>query len=120
MTGSFEVRGAEAMQSSLRTAAKKLEDMTAVNREVAGIVGAAVRAPRRTGRLAASVAPRGTATEASIVVDQPNPPVIEYGSAKRHIRPARFVANAFTATETQTTAAYEKSLQGVLDDVKGA
>lgn len=120
MSTSVEVQGAQAMQASLHAAGAKVQDMTAINRDVAATVAAAVRAPRKTGRLAGSVRPQATATEAAIVVDQPYAGVIENGWPKHNISATNFVKTAFANTETTTTAMYEKAMQDVLDDVKGA
>jgi hypothetical protein len=115
-----EVVGLERLQSTLSDAADKLGDLSAVNRDVAAAVAAAVRAPKRTGRLAASVRPKPTKTDAAVVASAPYASVIEYGSTKRHIRANPFLATAFANTEKTTTAMYAKALQGIADDVKGA
>ena len=121
MTGSsVEVIGLDRLQSTLDAAAEKLEDLTKVNQEVATAVAAAARPPRRTGRLAASVKPKPTATEAVVVVSAPYAAVIEYGSTRRHIRANPFLTTAFADTQTTTTAMYAKAVQDIADDVKGA
>lgn len=120
MSTSVEVEGAAALQASLAVAARKVEDMEAVNAEVAGIVASAVRAPRRTGRLAGSVQPSATKTEAAVGSDLVYAPVIHNGWPAHHIAANPFIADAFAATQTATEDAYGKWAQGVLDDVKGA
>ena len=120
MTTSVEVVGAQAMQSSLHAAAKKVQDLTPVNREVASTVASAVKAPRRSGRLAGSIRPEATATEARVVSDVSYAGVIENGWPKHNIRAQNFVKEAFANTQATTEAMYEKALQGVADDVKGA
>ena len=120
MPTSVTVTGADAMQSSLKAAARKVDDMTAINREVAATVAAAVKAPRKTGRLAGSVRPQGTKNEAAVVVDQPYAGVIENGWAGHNISAFNFVKNAFASTESTTMAMYEKAMQSTLNDVKGA
>ena len=121
MTGSsVELVGADRLESTLHDAAKKLEDLSAVNRDVAGVVAKAARPPRRTGRLAGSIRPLGTATEAAVTSALPYAGVIENGWPRRNIRASHFLQRAFADTQTTTTAMYAKALQGIADDVKGA
>ena len=120
MATTIEVQGAPELAATLHHAAGRVENMAAVNREVAALVAAAARPPIRTGRLAASITPRSSDTEAAVTSGLVYAGVIEYGWPRRNIRPAKFLATAFAQTESATTAAYEKWAQGVLADVKGA
>ena len=121
MTGSsVEVIGLDRLQATLRSAADDLEDLSAVNQKVAGVVAKAARPPRRTGRLAGSIRPKWTADEASVTSGLPYAGVIENGWPRLGIRATHFLQRAFANTQTTTIAMYAKALQGIADDVKGA
>lgn len=114
------VVGAERVQSTLHDAAKRCADMESINAQVAANVAANVRAPRRTGRLAGSIRPAATNTEAMVTSDLIYAGVIENGWPGHNIAAQNFVRDAFDRTETQTMAAYEKWGLDVLGEVKGA
>jgi hypothetical protein len=72
--------------------------------------GARVRAPHRSGRLAASIKPsatnRAVAIRSSLVYAQP----IHWGWPKRNIKPNRFIERAADATSDEAMAQLETSL----------
>lgn len=55
MTAALTVTGADQLAAALRRAAVDLQDMPAAHDRAAGMILAAARPPRRTGRLAASL-----------------------------------------------------------------
>lgn len=120
MPTSVTVEGAEQMQATLHHAAARVADMSGPNREVANLIAAATRPPRRTGRLAGSIRASSTATDASVTSALVYAPVIEYGWPAHNIAPARFLAEAADRTRTQADAIYSKWAGDVLSEVQGA
>lgn len=119
------IDGLDRMQRSMVRAAGRLDDLKVANAAAARIVAeaAALAAPRRTGRLAASI--RGSRAVGSAVIRAggarvPYAQPIHWGWAARHISANPFISRAAQATESQWTAYYQDAVQRVLDDIEGA
>nr|WP_232781667.1 HK97 gp10 family phage protein [Bifidobacterium breve] len=99
-----------------------MQDLKDANRRAADIVAPAAKAkaPRRTGRLAASV--RAGATQKAGVVragrkSVPYAGPINYGWPKRHIKATLFINKAAKATEPQWTEAYRAAVERIIQDI---
>src|SRR4029077_550589 len=119
-----ELEGGRRLRSTLKKAAGDLDDLKDVHAQVAAMVSAkaAATAPRRSGRLAASV--RGSKAAGSAVVRAggarvPYAGVIHYGWPRRHIGPQPFLTAAAHATEPAWTQVYLTGLDRILSHVQG-
>jgi hypothetical protein len=116
MATAVVVKGADALVSTMDRAAKALPDMdtTEAARAIAARIPAS--APRRTGRLAGSfVSGRDTITS-PLVYAVP----IHWGRPAHNIERDPFVYAAADASESQWSAALERSGQKICDGVHGA
>jgi hypothetical protein len=110
----------------MRAAGESLEDMSEVNGDVSRLMArqTAQNAPRRSGRLAASVQPRATATTATVVSGATSgvlyAGVIEGGWRARNIAPSHFTARAVEQVAPAAITAYEDAVDQALDQIKGA
>lgn len=123
------VRGADQLARTLRRAARELGDMEAATRQAAAALGTAAgqRAPRRTGRLAATrsvAASRGAGT-LTFGVGYASP--IHWGVGPRrglrgphNIAPTRFATEAAAEDQAQWVKPYQRAAQTALDRVRGA
>lgn len=120
------VDGARELRTTLRKAGTDLRDFNEAHRAVSTVVASAgrARAPRRTGRLASSVRPAGTRTQAiaragnNTTVPYANP--IHWGWPKRGIAPALFLTTAAQDTEEEWVSVYEGRLLQIMRKVRGA
>lgn len=107
----------------MRAAGKALEDMQPTNQAVAREMAqrTSSNAPRRSGRLAASVQPRATDTTATVVagVGIRYAGVIEGGWRARRIQPSRYTARAVEDTTPAAIRLYEQAVDKALDKIKG-
>lgn len=121
-----EVLGLARLRRDLRDLGDDLGDLKQANQRAAAIVAerAAARAPRRTGRLAASL--RGTRgpSRASILAGSaarvPYAGPIHWGWEARNIEPQPFIAEAVEHTRPAWWPVYERALQAACDKVQGA
>lgn len=118
------IAGLPRLRSALRAAGRNLDDLKNANAAAAAIVAAAAsaRAPRRTGRLAASVRGNRAAGRATVLAGGAAVPYaapIHWGWPARHIEAQPFVSEAAQATEATWTAAYQADIEKVVDDVGG-
>lgn len=118
----IQVKGARELAKALRQAGADMQDLKDANRRAADIVAPAAKAkaPRRTGRLAASV--RAGATQKAGVVragrkSVPYAGSINYGWPKRHIKATLFINKAAKATEPQWTEAYRAAVERIIQDI---
>lgn len=118
------VDGLGKLRRELRRMGDDLADLKAANAAAAATVAAAAasRAPRRSGRLAASVrgnraAGRATVAAGGAAVPYAGP--IHYGWPARGIPGRPFVTDAAQATEPTWLPAYEAAIAGVVDTVGG-
>jgi hypothetical protein len=120
MTGSAELKGADTLDRTIKTACDDLDDMTAAHSAAAGIMASAIasRAPRRTGRLAASVS-ASTDKGAVVNVDAPYAGPIHWGWEARRIPENRWATEAARSTESTWIKEYEDAIVQALAKVRG-
>lgn len=129
MPDQVRVEGADTLARTLRSAVRAIGDLSQTNTKVAAGIGVAAsqRAPRRTGRLAASGRPSGTATEAVLTFGVVHASPIQWGVGPRrglrgphNISPTRFATEAAADTQPVWLDTYTERVQSVLDQVRGA
>lgn len=110
MTGT----GAARLAADLREVGERLADTRAVEDQAAAVIAADAtrRAPRRTGRLASSVAAAG----GRVNVAAPYAPYVEYGTRRTRAQP--FLAPAVESAPWLDP--YRDHLDNVLDVVRSA
>lgn len=113
------VEGVRQLRTALRRADGDLSDFRQANAEAAAIASSAsgTRVPRRTGRLAASIRPGATQTQAIVRAGGSSVPyaqVIHWGWPARHIRPQPFITDGAQASEPAWFPAYVKALDRIL------
>jgi len=121
----FEVEGAKELRKTLKGVEDGLKDLTAAHKDVARIVAddAAVRAPKRTGSLSASIRPAATKTMAVVRAGSARVPyagVQEWGWPARNIPGQPFIVPAAADTEATWAARYNEAVDELLGKVKGA
>jgi hypothetical protein len=121
----LQVDGARQLRATLKAAGDDLEDLKAVHATVARYVAlrAAAMAPRRSGRLAASVRGNQAKTAATVRaggarVPYANP--IHWGWPRRHIASNPFLVNAAHTTEPTWTKYYLREVERIVGKVHGA
>ena len=118
------VVGLAKLRRELRRAGDDLADLKDANAAAAAIVAAAAeaRAPRRTGRLAATVRGNRAASRASVSAGRASVPYagpIHWGWPARGIEANPFVTDAAQATEHVWLSAYERQLETVAHKLDG-
>ena len=113
----IQVKGARELAKALRQAGADMQDLKDANRRAADIVAPAAKAkaPRRTGRLAASHAEGRRHPRRQKSVPYAGP--INYGWPKRHIKATLFINKAAKATEPQWTEAYRAAVERIIQDI---
>lgn len=116
-----ELVGADRFAGSCDRAARDLATMDAASRSAATQVAgqARSRAPRLTGRLAASIAgkPDGHAGfEVTVQLGAVYPVVMEYGG--RHWRAHRYLRSAMDASEGVITKTYQGELEQIVSEIR--
>lgn len=120
----IEVEGAKRLRRTLREAGDDLEDLKAAHAAAAKIAAeaAAALAPRRSGKLAATVRSSGQKTAGVIRAGKKRVPyagVIHWGWPRRGIEPQLFLTKGARATESTWIPIYEKALEQAIDKIKG-
>jgi hypothetical protein len=106
------IEGADRLASTLASAANDLVAMAATNRAVADALLSSAHPPVLTGRLAASLTPEGTDTEASLSTSLVYAPKQE----RRH----GFLAAALAAQESRVVSMHLGHVNDCLASVRGA
>lgn len=119
------VVGAAQLRRTLRAAGQELNDLKDANAKAAAFVAAASRttAPRRSGRLAASVrgnraAGRARVSAGGAAVPYAGP--IHWGWPSHNIAPQPWISEQAERTEAVWLGMYVVDVQQALDKVKGA
>jgi hypothetical protein len=119
-----QVEGRKELVASMKAAGVALTDLNKANLAAAQVVSpvAAGRAPRRSGRLAASGRPAGTRAAALIrfggaAVPYAGP--VHFGWPGRNIAPQPFAVEAAHSTEPQWTEVYRAAVDDIIEKVKG-
>ncbi|GIG64258.1 HK97 gp10 family phage protein [Phytomonospora endophytica] len=120
-----DVIGAERLRISLRKAGAEVADLKNANAKAASMVAgaAASSAPRRTGRLAATVRGNRAVGKAIIRAGRASVPYalpIHWGWPARNIAPNPWVSEAARRLEPVWLAVYVDDLQSILDKIEGA
>jgi len=119
---SVEIVGATRCAATLNVAAARLGRLDDAARTSSNVIAttARLRAPKRTGRLAAAVAPSPQGSDARVRVP------VRYGwpvhsGVPSLGQPARpFLSTAAAATEPVWVGAYARNVEHVMSQVKGA
>lgn len=122
--GSIRVEGAANLRRTLKKAGYDVKKFSQVNRAAAQVVASASKstAPKRTGRLAASIR-AGATQKAGVIragrktVPYANP--IHWGWFKRGIRPNPWLSRTAQATEPQWRSQYERHMDDIVKSIKG-
>nr|DAG70505.1 MAG TPA: putative tail component [Caudoviricetes sp.] len=119
------VVGQKRFVQTMRKAGADMKELKGVNRQAADIALPAVQrlAPRRTGRLAASI--RAGATQKAGVIRAGRKTVpyagpVNYGWPKHGIRPRLFVNQGVAGSESAWSRVYADFIDKTLNQVKGA
>jgi hypothetical protein len=118
------VDGARRLRAELRKLKGNADDLKAANAAAAALVAeaAAMRAPRRTGRLAASVRGNRAVGRAQVRAGGAALPYagpIHYGWPAHRIEPHPFITDAAQDTEAVWLPMYEAALSRAVDAVAG-
>lgn len=122
MADVIRVEGARNFRRTLRRAGDDLGDLRVLHAQVAGVVSRSARPPRRTGKLAGTVRPAGTATAAIVRAGFASVPYagpIHWGWPLRNITAQPFLSDAATGTEAVWVNIYTVGVQVIVDKVKG-
>ena len=126
MTGAkVSVDGAAVLQRTLQAAGRDLQDWSQVNAAAAARVAqdAAARAPRRSGRLAASIRPTTDKTSGTIAAGGGGiayAKVQEYGNPRHNIAAQPYLGPAFTDAQSDLVAMYDAHMKQAIQQVRGA
>lgn len=119
------VVGQKRFVQTMRKAGADMKELKGVNRQAADIALPAVQrlAPRRSGRLAASI--RAGATQKAGVIRAGRKTVpyagpVNYGWPKHGIRPRLFVNQGVAGSESAWSRVYADFIDKTLNQVKGA
>ena len=119
------VVGQKRFVQTMRKAGADMKELKGVNRQAADIALPSVQrlAPRRTGRLAASI--RAGATQKAGVIRAGRKTVpyagpVNYGWPKHGIRPRLFVNQGVAGSESAWSRVYADFIDKTLNQVKGA
>jgi phage gpG-like protein len=117
-----EVRGADTLARTLRTAADEIAHMTAAHQAAGAAVAAKARprTRRKTGRLAASWTTRVTVDGAEVGSSVPYAGVQEYGWAAHNISPSRALTGGLGDATDQVERIYFDAVDGAIGKVRGA
>jgi hypothetical protein len=116
-----QVQGADNLARTLADAADAFADLgdanTAAGRHLA--IRAAAAAPRRTGRLAASVRPVPDRTGVTVGSSLIYAPPIHWGWPARNIAPQPFLADTLTTQQPAVVEVYATEVERVLGIIQG-
>lgn len=119
-----QVYGLNNLKRTMKQAGVDVKELSKINREAATLVANASKlpAPKRSGRLAASI--RAGATQKAGVVragrkSLPYANPIHWGWFRRGIRAQPWLSNTAQATESGWRPLYEQHIDDVIDQVKG-
>jgi phage gpG-like protein len=123
--GKITVQGADVLARTLQSAGRQLQDWSSVNAAAAARVAqdAASRAPRRTGRLAASIRPSSDKTSGLIAAGGGGiayAKVQEYGNPRHNIAAQPYLRPAFADLRDALIGMYDDHMKQTLGQVKGA
>lgn len=105
----------------MRRAASDLADLQAAGSQAGSLVvgRAQARAPRLTGRLAASISYEARGDEVSIGSPLVYAPIQEYGSPRRGIRAQPYLNPSLDESADRIATTYELAVGGVVARIEG-
>jgi len=120
----IEVVGARELRATLKRAGDDLQDFKTAHSEVGRLVGssAQIRAPKRTGTLAASMRAGAGATSATVKFGSTSVPyagVIHWGWSAHNIAANPFASEAAEETEPVWLPVYQRRIDQILARVQG-
>lgn len=125
MAAPVRVDGARQLRASLKRAGVALDDLKEANAKVAAYVAqlANARAPRRTGRLAATLrgnraAGRARVSAGTAAIPYAGP--IHWGWEARNIDPQPWITEAAQDSQTVWLAQYSAELDNIVSQIEGA
>jgi hypothetical protein len=118
---SVKVQGVDNLSRTLTAAAADLADLGETNTAAGRLLAtrAAARAPRRTGRLAASVRATPDRTGVQVGSSLIYGPPIHWGWPARHVRRQPFLTDTLTDQAPAVLDLYATEVNRVLGNVKG-
>jgi phage gpG-like protein len=121
VSASITVDGASRMSATLGHAADDVGQLDAADARASAIIAAAARAraPRRTGRLAGSIAAAPGEGAGRVVVGAEYAAYVEYGVPVRHVPARPFLAEAAEVSGPVAIDAYRDEVQRVVAQVEG-
>lgn len=119
----LEVVNGRQVRAALKRAGIGVQDLKDAHRRVAEMVAerSASRAPRRTGRLAATVRPAGTQSAAIVRAGRATVPYaapIHWGWPKRHIAAQPWIADTAARTQDTWETTYLAAVEAVIATVE--
>lgn len=120
----LQIEGLATLVRTLKKAGVDISELKDAHRRAGEIVAheAALRAPRRTGKLAGSIRAAKQVRRARVQAGGARVPYagpIHWGWPSRGIAPQPFLTDAAQATESRWTAQYVKDVEAALSKVKG-
>jgi Bacteriophage HK97-gp10, putative tail-component len=121
----IKVEGLNELVRTMKRAGVDITELKDANQQAGEIVAAYAQAtaPRRSGRLAASVRSTKQVRRARIQAGRAAVPYagpIHWGWPAHHIAAQPFIADAATATQPTWLAAYQDAIETALSHVRGA
>ena len=126
MTEQVRVRGLDDVQRTLGDLADDLADLSSTSAVAGDVLAGAAQgyAPRRTGRLRASIERKatrdGVTVTAGVGITSPYPSIQEYGSKRRGITGSHYMRKAAEQQERAVINEYESTIDRAVKQVKGA
>lgn len=112
----LKLEGEQKVQGALRQVSSDLSDLKQANRDTSQLVVSVSRAkaPRRTGRLAASgvATPQTTGAGVTFTVPYANP--IHWGWRARKIKPQPFALSAAETTQPVWMGLYDRNIDQII------
>jgi hypothetical protein len=120
VTKAVELTGAADLKAVLDATVTVLEDLTAVNTDVAQLIrmSAIPRVPVRTGKLAGSLTPSGTAAGAEVTSMVPYAHPVHGGVPAKRIAPSPFLTSAVADVQPQIEELYLAAIDNALGKAK--
>jgi len=116
-----ELLGVQRLARDLRKLDRKLVERSAMNQDAANIYGRRGQqdAPRASGKLAASLRPKGLRTKAVVRSYVRYAGAVHWGNPKRGVKARPFLYDAVPATRPQWLASYQRAVEALLRKIKG-
>ena len=116
----IKVEGARQLSRALRKAGVSIQDMKAANEKVGDVVARAATplAPKRTGRLAATIKPGKLRSGATVKAGGGGvkyAPYVEFGTHKMGARP--YLTRGIADSQSRWFAVYSEEVQKLMDQV---